>query len=141
MKQIVITKSGDYDVLKIQETDDLSPAKGEIKIRVKASGINFADILARKGLYPDAPKLPCVIGYEVSGVVENVGEGVTEFDVGQEVLALTRFGGYAETVNVPQYQVFERSFQFFMETTETDQCVRGNGSNFQKDEKVEKVSG
>ncbi len=59
-----------------------------------AAGINFADILARQGLYPDAPPLPLVVGYEVSGTVRAVGTGVEESLVGQDVLALTRFGGY-----------------------------------------------
>jgi NADPH:quinone reductase-like Zn-dependent oxidoreductase len=53
---------------------------GEIRIRVKASGINFAHILARQGLYPDSPKIPCVVGYEVSGTVDTVGPGVEGLD-------------------------------------------------------------
>ena len=68
MKQILITKYGDTDVLKIQESQDPKPSAGEVLIDVKAIGVNFADILARKGLYPDAPKPPCVVGYEVSGI-------------------------------------------------------------------------
>jgi NADPH:quinone reductase-like Zn-dependent oxidoreductase len=62
--------------------------------------VNFADHLARVGLYPDAPKLPAVVGYEVAGIVEAVGDGVDPGRVGERVLAGTRFGGYAETVNV-----------------------------------------
>ena len=76
MRQIVTTKTGDIDVLKVQEQPDPKPAGGEVLIRVKAAGLNFADILARQGLYPDGPRKPCVMGYEVSGVVEQVGEGV-----------------------------------------------------------------
>ena len=68
MKQIVISKYGDTDVLKIQEDKDPEPLTGEVLIKVKAIGINFADIMARKGLYPDAPKPPCVVGYEVPGL-------------------------------------------------------------------------
>jgi len=71
MKQIVITKYGDTDVLKVKEKKDPEPSAGEVLIKVKAIGVNFADILARKGLYPDAPKPPCVVGYEVSGIIEN----------------------------------------------------------------------
>ena len=56
----------------------LRPATGEVRIRVRAAGINFADILARIGLYPDAPKPPVVVGYEVAGVVDAVGAGVTQ---------------------------------------------------------------
>jgi NADPH:quinone reductase-like Zn-dependent oxidoreductase len=65
---------------------------------VRAAGINFADVLARMGLYEDAPKPPCVVGYEFAGDVESVGEGVTEYGVGQRVLGGCRFGGYAELV-------------------------------------------
>jgi NADPH:quinone reductase-like Zn-dependent oxidoreductase len=108
MKQIVIAKSGDVGVLKIKEKPDTAPEKGEVKIRVKASGINFADILARKGLYPDAPKPPCVIGYEVSGIVEAVGEEVQESMIGKSVLSLTRFGGYSDVVIAPTGQVVEK---------------------------------
>jgi len=108
MKQIVITKSGGPGVLKVKEKPDTEPEKGEVKIRVKAAGINFADILARKGLYPDAPKPPCVIGYEVSGIVEAVGEEVQESMIGKSVLALTRFGGYSDVVTVPTGQVVEK---------------------------------
>lgn len=108
MRQIVITRHGGVDVLKVQAKDDPKPAKGQAIIRVKASGINFADILARKGLYPDAPKTPCVVGYEVSGVIEAVGEGVDRSLVGKPVLALTAFGGYSDVVAVPVAQTFEK---------------------------------
>ena len=72
MKQIFIVGHGGPDKLQLRESPDPRPARGEIRIRVKASGVNFADILARQGLYPDAPELPCVIGYEVSGTVDAV---------------------------------------------------------------------
>ena len=108
MRQIVITRSGGIDVLKIEEQPDPRPAAGEALIRVRASGINFADILARQGLYPDAPKLPAVVGYEVAGTVEAVGPQTDTSLVGKTVLALTRFGGYADVVKVPVSQVFEK---------------------------------
>ncbi|WP_340105089.1 alcohol dehydrogenase catalytic domain-containing protein [Rhodohalobacter sp. 8-1] len=69
MKQIVNTGNGSYDVLEIHDVPDLSPGADELLIEVKASGLNFADILARKGQYPDGPDKPCVMGYEVSGIV------------------------------------------------------------------------
>ncbi len=74
-------------------------------MRVSAAGVNFADIMARMGLYPDAPKLPAVVGYEVSGVVDALGEGVEGLAVGTRVLAMTRFGGYSDAVCVPAIQV------------------------------------
>ena len=106
MRQIVITKYGDPDVLQIQEQKDPEPTPDEVLINVKAIGINFADILARKGLYPDAPKAPCVVGYEVAGIVEAAGQNVDAAMVGQSVLALTRFNGYSDRVCVPENNIF-----------------------------------
>jgi len=77
---------------------------GEVQIGVKAAGINFADRLALIGLYPDAPKLPCVVGYEVAGEIESVGEDVESRKVGERVMAGTRFNGQAELVTVPEAQ-------------------------------------
>ncbi|MGH7898765.1 MAG: alcohol dehydrogenase catalytic domain-containing protein [Candidatus Binatia bacterium] len=76
MRQIWITRVGPPEVLEIREAPDPTPKPGEVRIRVRASGINFADIMARMGLYPDAPKLPAVVGYEVAGDIDAVGEGV-----------------------------------------------------------------
>jgi len=108
MRQVWITKAGPPEVLQVREAPDPTPRAGEVRIRVEASGINFADLLARMGLYPDAPKLPCVVGYEVAGTVDALGEGVTEVHVGEKVLALTHFGGYADIVCVPTITTFLR---------------------------------
>lgn len=108
MKQVWITGTGGPEKLQVREAADPAPQAGELRIRVRASGVNFADILAREGLYPDAPKLPAVIGYEVSGVVDAVGPGADESWLGKEVFALTRFGGYADTITVAAEQVFEK---------------------------------
>jgi NADPH:quinone reductase-like Zn-dependent oxidoreductase len=105
MKALVQTKNGGYDVLQVQERPDPPVGPGEVRIAVKAAGVNFADTMARLGLYPDAPKTPCVMGYEVSGVVESVGDGVSEHAVGDRVVAGTQFGGQAELVVVPEAQV------------------------------------
>ncbi len=96
MKQVFITAHGGPEKLQIREAPDPVPNAGEVRIRVRAAGINFADIMARKGLYPDAPKPPCVVGYEVSGVVDACGAGVPGEWQGKQVVALTRFNGYAE---------------------------------------------
>jgi synaptic vesicle membrane protein VAT-1 len=79
-----------------------------VVIRVRAAGLNFADILSRQGLYPDSPKKPVVMGYEVSGVVEAVGKDVDNSLVGQPVAAMTRFGGQSELVAVKAMQVFPK---------------------------------
>lgn len=68
----------------------------EVLIKVKYSGLNFADVIARRGLYPDAPKNPAVLGYDVTGHIEGLGKNVQGFYLGQKVVAMTRFGGYAE---------------------------------------------
>jgi len=106
MRQVVIARHGAPEVLEIREGPDPLPADDDIRIRVRAAGINFADILARLGLYPDAPKPPMVVGYEVAGRVDAVGRNVVGFAEGDRVVALTRFGGYADTVVVPAPQAF-----------------------------------
>ena len=108
MRQIVTTRNGDIEVLQVQEAPDPQPGPEEVVVAVKAAGLNFADILARQGLYPDGPKKPCVMGYEVSGVVESVGGKVDQSIVGLPVVAMTRFGGQAEKVVVAERQLFEK---------------------------------
>lgn len=101
MRAVVITKHGGPSVLQVQQRPDPpSPGPGQMQIAVRAAGVNFADHLARVGLYPDAPKLPAVVGYEVAGTVQAVGDGVDTSRIGERVLAGTRFGGYSEIVNV-----------------------------------------
>jgi NADPH:quinone reductase-like Zn-dependent oxidoreductase len=105
VKALVQTGNGGPEVLRVQERPEPSVGPGEVRIAVKAAGINFADTMARVGLYPDAPKPPCVMGYEVAGEVETLGDGVSDFAVGDRVMAGTRFGGQAELVTVPADQV------------------------------------
>src|SRR2546421_4848353 len=101
MRAVVITKHGPPDVLQVQERPAPDrPLGGQVAIDVAAAGINFADTMARVGLYPDAPKPPCVVGYEVAGTVLDVGPGVDNVHAGQRVMGGTRFGGYAEQVVV-----------------------------------------
>src|SRR5947207_6732879 len=108
MRAIVTTANGDVSVMKVEQRPDPQPQTGQVLIRVKASGLNFADILARQGLYPDGPPKPCVMGYEVSGVVQSTGEAVDPNLVGKSVLALTRFGGQSEMVAVQASQIFAK---------------------------------
>jgi NADPH:quinone reductase-like Zn-dependent oxidoreductase len=106
MRQILISRYGAPDVMVTQEAPSPAPAAGEVRIAVRAAGVNFADVLARVGLYPDAPKPPLVVGYEVAGTVDAVGAEVTRFAVGDRVVALTRFGGYASEAVADQGYVF-----------------------------------
>ncbi|MHB1845705.1 MAG: synaptic vesicle VAT-1 family membrane protein [Deltaproteobacteria bacterium] len=104
MRAIVITRHGSPEVVQLRELPDPSPKPGELRLRVHAAGLNFSDVAARVGLYPDAPKPPCVVGYEVAGVVDQVGAEVTGWKPGDRALALTRFGGQAELVCVAATQ-------------------------------------
>ena len=106
MRQAVITRHGPPDVFQMRDAPDPSAGDGELRIRVRAAGINFADVLARLGLYPDAPRPPIVVGYEVAGHVDEIGRDVTGFAPGERVLALTRFGGYSDVVVVPAAHAF-----------------------------------
>ncbi len=108
MRQIWISKAGPPETLTIKEAPDPEPQKGEMRVRVEACGVNFADVMGRMGLYPDLPPIPVVPGYEIAGRVDAVGGGVDASWVGRDVFALTRFGGYADLVCVPEAQVFPR---------------------------------
>lgn len=108
MRQVVTTTTGDISVLKVEEAPDPIPAKGQVVVNVKAAGLNFADILARQGLYPDGPKKPCVMGYEVAGVIETIGPEADAALLGKSVVAMTRFGGQSEKVAVAANQLFAK---------------------------------
>lgn len=101
MRHVMITKAGGPEVLQVREAPDPMVKAGEIRIRVAYTGLNYADIMARLGIYPDAPPLPCVVGYEVSGTVDQVGDGVTGHKEGDRVVSFSRFGGHSDVVCVP----------------------------------------
>ncbi|MCW3069178.1 MAG: Zn-dependent oxidoreductase, NADPH:quinone reductase [Solirubrobacterales bacterium] len=109
MRAVVITKHGGPQVLEVQERPDPELGPDDVRIAVAASGINFADVMARMGLYQDAPKTPCVVGYEVAGTILELGAAVSDshpsLTHGQRVLAGTQFGGYASQVAVPAQDV------------------------------------
>lgn len=106
MRQVVIPRRGPPEVLEVREAPDPVVQPGTVRVRVHAAGINFSDLLARQGLYPDTPKLPCTVGYEVAGVVDAVGPGVTTVRAGDRVIGSTKFGGQSELVVVPVGTVF-----------------------------------
>ncbi len=115
MRAVWITGAGGPGALEVRETADPQPGPGQVRIRVQAAGLGFGEVMAAQGLYPDAPKTPCVVGYEVAGVVDALGDGAEDHPVGTRVLALTHFGGHADVVCVPAEQVFaipgEKSFE------------------------------
>ena len=103
MKAVVIARKGGPEVMSLEERPAPAVPADGVRVAVKAAGVNFADLMMRMGMYPDAPKLPATPGYEVSGVVAEVGPAVLPGTLakGDRVIAGTRFGGYATEVAVP----------------------------------------
>ncbi|MCB9596872.1 MAG: zinc-binding dehydrogenase [Sandaracinaceae bacterium] len=104
MRAVWIRKHGGPEVLEVRETEDPTPGPGEVRVRAKACGLNFAEVSARQGIYPDAPKPPCVVGYEGAGEVDALGDGVDDLEVGDRVMFISRFGGHSDTVVVGRHQ-------------------------------------
>ncbi len=107
MKVIHLKKFGanGTDAFEIVEVENPAPKAGEVLINVDAFGLNFADVMSRKGIYNDCPPLPAVLGYESVGTVESIGDGVESVKIGDRVVAFTRFGSYAEKVVTPELAV------------------------------------
>jgi NADPH:quinone reductase-like Zn-dependent oxidoreductase len=105
MHAIWIKKFGGPEMLEVRQGPDPEPGLGEVRVSVRACGLNFAEVLARQGMYPDAPKPPCVVGYEGAGLVDAVGSGVTGCKVGDRVVYMSRFGGHASSVVVSEQQL------------------------------------
>src|ERR1700683_919741 len=106
MRALVVRRYGSPEVFESRQMPDPQPRPGEVLIRVKAVGVNFADLLQRMGVYPGTPKPPFVPGLEIAGVVERVAEGGRPGEgellrVGDAVVALTQFGAYAEWIATP----------------------------------------
>ena len=108
MRQVWIARPGPPDVLEIREEADPTPAAGEVRIRVEACGVNFADVMARLGTYTDFPRPPVVPGFEVSGTVDAVGDGVETDWVGRRVFAILPRGGYTDCTCVAESAILER---------------------------------
>jgi putative PIG3 family NAD(P)H quinone oxidoreductase len=105
MRAVVITEPGGPEVLKVEEVPDPEPASGEVLIDIAATAINRADLLQREGNYTVPPGAPPYLGMECSGTIAELGEGVTGWQVGDEVCALLAGGGYAERVAAPAGQL------------------------------------
>ncbi len=100
-KHIVITRKGGPEVLELIEGEVREPEPGQVRVRIQATGVAFADVLMRYGVYPGTPKPPFTPGYDIAGTIDKLGAGVTGFEVGQPVVALTVRGGYAEFICLP----------------------------------------
>src|SRR3954465_145898 len=96
MRSVQVPKSGGPEVMRVIHWPSAECGEGQLRVEVAFAGVNFADIAARAGLYGPAPKPPLVLGFEVSGRVSEVGPGVTGFAVGDQVLAVMKFGGYVD---------------------------------------------
>lgn len=107
IQKAIVTKHGGPSVFNYQNASLKVPSGNELQIEVHYAGINFADIMGRMGLYPTAPKPPYAPGFEISGIVTDVGNKTNETMVGKTVVGLTRFGGYSSHVNLPADEVFE----------------------------------
>lgn len=106
MHEVVTTGRGGPERLELRTAPMPEPGAGEVQVRTALAGVNFADIMVRLGLYPDGPSLPAVVGYELSGEITCVGEGVPVERVGERVAVVCNFGGYREVVCVPAIQAY-----------------------------------
>jgi NADPH:quinone reductase-like Zn-dependent oxidoreductase len=104
MRAVFMTRKGGPKVLEVRECPDPAPGPGQVRVRVRAAGVNFADVMARLGLYSGAPQPPCILGLEAAGVVDAVGSGVESPAVGTRVLVLSSFAAQAELLVVPARQ-------------------------------------
>lgn len=130
MKAIRIEAFGDSDALEPREVERPEPGSGEVLLEVRAAGINFADIMQRRGQYPGGPEPPFTPGMEAAGVVEEAGEGV-DFDEGDRVVGLIGRGGYAEYVvadpgalfPIPEGMGFEEAAGFPVQYLTAHNCL------------------
>jgi NADPH:quinone reductase-like Zn-dependent oxidoreductase len=107
MRALTIARYGGPEVLEVRDVPVPEPAAGQVRVKVRFAGLNFSDVMARQGMYPDAPPPPCVVGYEGSGDIDVVGEGVDRARLGERVMVMTRFNGQQEFVCVPSAQALK----------------------------------
>lgn len=108
MKAVVLVKHGSpEEAFELREVPEPTVGPSQVLVTAEGFGLNFADVMARNGLYREAPPTPCVLGYEVVGRIEKVGDKVSDSLLGKRVLAFSRFGGYAEKVAADQRGVVE----------------------------------
>lgn len=116
MRKVILPKNGNSKVFKVEEFNNIGHLESdEVIIEVAFSGINFADILMRLGLYPGAPKLPFTPGYEASGIITEVGKEVTDLKVGDRVFCGSYFGAYSSHLRLPSWQVLKINDEMSLE--------------------------
>jgi NADPH:quinone reductase len=101
-KRVVVTHYGGPEVITVIEEDVPTPRAGEVRVKVLAAGVSLPDVLAREGVHPETPRVPYTPGWDLVGTVDQLGEGVTGFELGQTVTAMPIHGCYAQYVCVPQ---------------------------------------
>lgn len=109
MQRVVIAKPGGFDALRLVDGPDPTPGRGEVRLRVEACGVNYADGIIRMGLYESAKRLhgyPITPGFEVAGVVDALGEGVDGWNLGDRAIGVTLFGGYTSSICLAVDRVF-----------------------------------
>ena len=107
MKAITNTEHGSPDVLEVREFPDPDVSVGDVKVDVRAAGFNFAELIARQGLYEAAPDPPFVAGFEAAGEVTEVGDDVDDVEPGERVIVMSKFGSHVDTLSVPRDQIFK----------------------------------
>jgi NADPH:quinone reductase-like Zn-dependent oxidoreductase len=103
--RVVLTALGGPEVFKIIEEDMREPGANEVRVRIFACGVAFADVLMRRGLYSPVPPLPYSPGYDIAGVIESCGPGVTQWKGDEAVVALTGTGGYSRYIVLPESEL------------------------------------
>ena len=136
-KSVIISKKGGPEVLSIIEQNKRSPYKDEVLIKIQACGVGGTDIIMRYWKYPAVPKIPFVPGYEIVGIVEEVGENVTSVNIGDRVGALTVYGGYSEYIYLKQEDLVEVPKS--LDSVEAAAVILNYTSAYQMLKKVAKV--
>jgi NADPH:quinone reductase-like Zn-dependent oxidoreductase len=104
MRAIILDRHGGPEILRAREVPNPLPGLGEVRVRAEAVGVNYADVLSRKGWYGWAPALPYTLGMEATGTIDMLGDGIAERAVGERVIVGAQHGAYAEQIVVPERQ-------------------------------------
>jgi len=96
--KIVVTQYGGPEVITVAEQECPAPMRGEVRVKVLAAGVSLPDVLAREGVHPETPRVPYTPGWDLVGIVDQIGEGVSGFELGQTVAAMPISGCYAQYV-------------------------------------------